>query len=187
MGLAQLIQVEDARERTFDWSTIAEGWRVHPPEDYVQFMREVGPGEFGGYLDVMAPTDNLDAGRGIDPGTLAGMDVFAMATETQDAQHDWDDPTIPRDYQIASMSTRLMCWAVSTDANRYCFDLSDSAWPIFVYDRGFDMWSAYDLSFTEFVAGLIQDSIPNYAGYRVASHLGWEIPVTYKVHERDRS
>lgn len=185
MDLARLIRVEDSRERVFDWSAIAEGWRADPPLDYVQFMREVGPGELGEYLGVMAPAADLDAGQGIDPGSLAGMGVFAMAIETRDAQHDWDDPATPRDDQIASRSPRLLCWAVSADANRYCFDLSDSALPIFVYDRGLDEWSAYDLSFTDFVAGLIQGSIPTYADVGIASHLGWEIPVAYKVHRRD--
>lgn len=187
MDLTRLIRVESARDRVFDWPAIAQGWKADPPDDYVQFMSDIGPGLLGGYLDVMAPTADLDAGSGVDPGALAGMDVFAMAIETRDAQHDWDDPATPRADRIAAMTPRLLCWAVSTDSNRYCFDLSNAALPVFVYDRGFDEWSAYELSFTDFVAGLIQDSIPNYAGVRIASHLGWQIPVNYKVHKRDRS
>lgn len=149
-------------------------------------MRDVGAALLGKYLDVTAPSADLGAGRDVDPGAVAGMDVFSMVIETQDAQHDWDGPAIPRDDRIATASPRLLCWAVSTDANRYCFDLSDAALPMFVYDRGFDKWSSYDLSFTDFVVGLVQDSIPNYAGHRMASHLGWEVPVAYKVHKRDR-
>lgn len=199
MDIAPLIRIVDARERTFDWSAIAAGWGVVPPEDYVQFMRDVGPGELGDYLSIMAPTADLDAMRGASSealgdhlassaptADLGDVGVFDMAIETRDAQHDWDDPATPRAQGIATASPRLLCWAVSNDANRYCFDLSDAALPIFVYDRGFDEWSAYDLSFTDFVVGMIQDSIPNYAGDRIASHLGWEVPVTYKVHKNDR-
>lgn len=186
MDIASLIRVVDARPRTFGWAAISEEWGRVPPVDYVDFMRDVGPGELGDYLSIMAPTADLEAMRDAGAETLGDVGVFDMAIETRDAQRDWDDPATPRAQWIATASPRLLCWAVSNDANRYCFDLSEAALPIFVYDRGFDEWTAYDLSFTDFVAGMIQDSIPDYAGDRIASHLGWQVPVTYKVHKRDR-
>lgn len=185
MYIASLIRVIDARPRTFDWDAIAVGWRRTPPADYIDFMQAVGPGKLGDYLSVKAPTGDLDAKRDLGSEQLAGVGLFAMSIETHDAQHDWGDPVVPKGEHIATATPRLLCWAASDDANRYCWDLADEAMPIYVYDRGFDEWNVYDLSFTEFVVGMIQDSIPNYAGDRIASELGWQIPVTYKVHKRD--
>lgn len=199
MDIAPLIRIVDARERTFDWAAIADGWGAVPPEDYVRFMRDIGPGELGDYFSIMAPTADLDAMRGVDAETLGDhpansaatvdlgdVGVFDMAIETQDAQQTWETGMIPRKARLANAEPRLLCWAVSNDANQYCWDLADDSRPIVVFDRGFLEWNAYDLSFTDFLAGMIQDSIPNYAGDRIASHLGWEVPVTYKVHKNDR-
>ena len=199
MDIASLIRVVDARPRTFDWAAISEEWGRVPPVDYVDFMRDVGPGELGDYLSIMAPTADLEAMRDADAETLGDhlasaaptadlgdVGVFDMAIETRDAQHGWEIETVPKVGRLAGASPRLLCWAVSSDANQYCWDLADDSMPIIVFDRGFLEWTAYDLSFTDFVLGMIQDSIPGYAGDRIASHLGWQVPVTYKVHKRDR-
>ncbi|MGH3351148.1 MAG: hypothetical protein ACRDPS_10825 [Nocardioides sp.] len=174
MDIASLIRVIDARPRTFDWDAIAEGWGRTPPADYIDFMHAVGPGNLGDYMSIKAPTADLG-----DDGE------FAMAIATQGAQLAWKSGNFPKAGRLADAEPRLLCWAVSDDANQYCWDLADDSMPIIVFDRGFLEWTAYDLSFTDFVVGMIQDSIPNYAGDQIASELGWQVPVTYKVHKRD--
>ena len=107
MDIASLIRVVDARPRTFDWAAISEEWGRVPPVDYIDFMRDVGPGELGDYLSIMAPTADLEAMRDADAETLGDhlasaaptadlgdVGVFDMAIETRDAQHGWEIETV---------------------------------------------------------------------------------------------
>lgn len=194
MDLVPLVQPLNARSRYFDWDAIARGWGRRPPADYIAFMSDVGPGVLGDYLSIMAPASNLDTARdlraeelgdlraaGDESGHPGAVKAFDMALETQAAEEAW------RALQVtgAVIKPRLVCWGISDDSNQYCWDVSVEDMPIVVFDRGYLEWSSYDLSFSEFVAGLIEDSISGYNGDPIASERGWQIPVAYKVHAKD--
>ena len=159
--------------RECDWDLISAGWGMRVPADYIDFMQELGPGVLGGYLSIMAPSPDLEA-----------VDSSDMALETQDARVDWDDPDAPKSSRLAAATPVLICWGVSNDANRYCWDVSDGARSTYVHHRDADMWDAFPWSFSDFLSRLVGGNVEGGSFQLLASHyLGWRAPVSYVPHE----
>ncbi|MFD7077077.1 SMI1/KNR4 family protein [Nocardioides sp. NPDC059952] len=166
--LSQVLIRDKPTESQEDWDGLSRAWNAPIPSGYIQFMSWYGAGEFGDYMSILSPVRDL-----------ATDADYGMAFETQNAQSDWEDEDREKFSSPPSTHPRLICWAVSSDANMYCWDLDDPGGPIYVYHRLGDVWNTYQLSISEFIAGLISESIPGYLDSGHAEVFDWEIPLRY--------
>lgn len=151
-----------------DWQSIESSWGTLPQAGYVEFMDRFGPGSIEDYLSILMPIPDVDnASTGV------------MAQETHDARRDWSDPQARFQPPLVRGDQRLLCWGVSDDANRYCWDLHNDTSKIYVYHRLPDVWNVYNVTFVEFISGLVHGAIEGYLDESIASYDGWTLPVVY--------
>lgn len=142
-----LVPPEDA----YDWAQVEQVLQLQVPPDYQALVDAGGAGLWFDYIRVYAPGARYE-----DRNLLDSAGVF------EDLQIFWDNDfsTPPADLPAGA---RLIAWA-STGAGEVLFWLvdpsaPDDAFPLYVQNADGDGWERFDLTTTDFLRGVQQDSV----------------------------
>ncbi|MDT0269147.1 hypothetical protein RM844_22935 [Streptomyces sp. DSM 44915] len=151
-GLAQLVEAAGlGGGAAFDWAAAERRLRMRVPRDYRRLLDAGGHGLWFDHLVLFAPGDRYGARDLLD-----GDGVFA------DLQLFWaDDPG----YRPAGLADgdRLIAWAgTGIGATLYWLvsaEADGDGHPLYVESADGDQWERFDLTTTDFLAGVLRGTV----------------------------